>query len=365
MKIRRFVYFLSLAALCSGQIADSRLAEIKAKHDRGEKVTLEEQDLWSSSVERQNQENSAKRNADYARQNPARESTGLVPLPDLGKGLYKGEQGGLYPGGANVPPSAHLQAGLRLAREITPLDRDGRKSPEGLIVLLSIGMSNTTQESRSFRDIEKADKELNSKMLFVDGAEGAQTAKIIADPAARYWGTVDARLKAVEATAVQVQAVWLKEADAAPKEPFPAEVKKMQAELVNILHILHDKFPNLKIAYLSSRIYGGWAASPLNPEPHAYEEGFAVKWAIAEQIAGKPELNYDAAKGAVQSPWIAWGPYLWADGLQGRKDGKVTWKREDLGPDGTHPSMLGRVKVAHLLMDFLKKDQTSRSWFMK
>src|SRR5712691_10533648 len=136
MKIRRFVHLLSLAALCSGQIADNRPAESKARHDRGEKVTLEEQDLWSTSVERQNQENSAKRNADYARQHPARESTGLVPLPDLGKALYQGEQGGLYPGGASVAPTAHQQAGLRLAREITPLDRDGHPAPGGLILLL-------------------------------------------------------------------------------------------------------------------------------------------------------------------------------------------------------------------------------------
>jgi hypothetical protein len=61
---------------------------------------------------------------------------------------------------------------------------------------------------------------------------------------------------------------------------------------------------------------------------------------IADQIAGKPELNYDPAMGAVQSPWIVWGPYLWADGLKGRKDAQVVWKREDLGPDGTHPSLL-------------------------
>jgi len=46
----------------------------------------------------------------------------------------------------------------------------------------------------------------------------------------------------------------------------------------------------------------------LNPEPQAYEEGFPVKWLIGDQIAGKPELNYDPAKGAAQSPWIAWGP---------------------------------------------------------
>src|SRR3974390_2018454 len=36
---------------------------------------------------------------------PVRESTGLIPLPDLGKEKYKGEQGGLYPGGVNAPPA--------------------------------------------------------------------------------------------------------------------------------------------------------------------------------------------------------------------------------------------------------------------
>ncbi len=122
MKFRGYLCLLAVVSLGASEADEKKLAEIKARHDRGEKVT---------SVERQNQENSAKRNADYARQHPARESTGLVPLPDLGKELYQGEQGGLYPGGANVAPSAHRQAGLRLAREITPLDRDGRQSPAG------------------------------------------------------------------------------------------------------------------------------------------------------------------------------------------------------------------------------------------
>ncbi len=122
--------------------------------------------------------------------------------------------------------------------------------------------------------------------------------------------------------------------------------------------------PQPQIAYVSSRVYGGWAGSLLNPEPYAYEGGFATKWLIAGQIAGEPELNYDATKGAVRAPWIAWGPYLWADGLKARADG-VVWKREDLGPDGTHPSLLGREKVARLLMDFLKKDPTSRPRFVR
>ena len=90
-----------------------------------------------------------------------------------------------------------------------------------------------------------------------------------------------------------------------------------------------------------------------------------MKWTIAAQIAGDGELNYDPAHGAVRAPWIAWGPYLWADGLKGRQQDALVWAREDLGPDGTHPSNSGREKVGKLLLEFLKKDATARVWFLK
>jgi hypothetical protein len=172
---------------------------------------------------------------------------------------------------------------------------------------------------------------------------------------------VKTRLADENVTPAQVQAIWLKEANPQPKEPFPVEARKLAADTLTDIHNLHDKFPNLKLVYLSSRIYGGWAVSPLNPEPHAYEGGFAVKWLIADQIAGKPELNYDPAKGRVAAPWIAWGPYLWADGLKPRKDGLI-YMRDDLGPDGTHPAG-ARMKVGRLLINFLETDATSRPWF--
>jgi hypothetical protein len=346
-------------------IDDPHWQEIVAKHKRGEKITEAERDYYESKIEHRNQEESARRNADWAKAHPARESTGLIPLPDLGAGLYQGEQGGLYPGGVNQPPKAHLAAGLRLAAQIQPLDRDGHPSPDGRIAMCSIGMSNTTQESRSFLlKFFSVDRAVNPKLVFVDCAQGAQTASKIADPNLPYWNTVLARLRDADVTPRQVQVAWVKEANASPTQPFLEHTRMLERNMVDVLHNLQDKFPNLKIAYLSSRIYGGWAGSPLNPEPWAYEEGFSMKWLIADQISGKPELNYDPAKGAVRAPWIEWGPYLWADGLKGRKDGKVIWKREDLGPDGTHPSMSGREKVAALLMEFLKTDPTSRPWFL-
>ena len=250
-------------------------------------------------------------------------------------------------------------------RQIVPRNAQGRESEDGKIVLLSIGMSNTTMEFQVFVKRAAEDKTLNPRLVPVDGAQGGQGADVTAVPNARFWKVVDERLAAAHVTPAQVQAVWIKQAYFGPWRPFPGEPKKMQGLLVATLHNLHDRFQNLKIAYMSSRIYAGYAIAALNPEPHAYESAFAIKWIIKDQMAGNPELNCDPAKGAVRAPWVAWGPYLWADGVKGRKDGLV-YLRDDLTTtDRTHPSLSGREKVVKLLMDFFKNDPTSRPWFVQ
>lgn len=90
-----------------------------------------------------------------------------------------------------------------------------------------------------------------------------------------------------------------------------------------------------------------------------------MRWLIQEQISGKPDLNWDPAKGAVKSPLLLWGPYLWADGEKGRKLDDLVWKADDFGPDGTHPGTSGRRKVAEMLLHFLKSDPTSKGWFTR
>ena len=65
----------------------------------------------------------------------------------------------------------------------------------------------------------------------------------------------------------------------------------------------------------------------------------------------------------MRAPWIAWDPYLWADGIKGREDG-LQWFRDDLrANDHTHPSEQGCQKVAKLIDQFLKKDPTARLWY--
>ena len=176
---------------------------------------------------------------------------------------------------------------------------------------------------------------------------------------------LDQRLEKAGVAHQQVQAAWVKQALAQPAGlgDFPKHAEALKRHMVGLLNKLREKFPNLRIAYLSSRIYAGYATTALNPEPYAYESAFAVRWLIADQMKGEPALNFDPEKGTVKSPLLLWGPYLWADGKKGRKTDDLVWQPEDLGPDGTHPSESGRHKVAELLLGFMKTDPTAKLWF--
>lgn len=301
-----------------------------------------------------------------------KDAIGLTPLSDLAGGVkYKGVEGGLYGGGRNEPPPAQLKSALAEAGRIEPLDAQGKPSAEGRVVLLSIGMSNTTQEFSAFKRLTDADPEKSSRVVIVDGAQGSKDAAAwnpaSGATAAAVWAEVDRRLGVAGVTPRQVQAVWLKQALAGPGRvgEYPAHAEKLRKDMAAILCTAKARCPNLRLAYLSSRTYAGYAASQLNPEPFAYEGALAVRALIDAQVQGDPSLNSDPERGEVKAPVLLWGPYLWADGVKGRKAGDLVWKREDFGPDGTHPSGTGRRKVADLLLRFLKTDATARGWFLR
>jgi len=303
-----------------------------------------------------------------------RETTGQVPLTEMGEGLYKEQTGGLYGGGLNVPPEAHALAAEGQTALIQPLDANGVPSGTGTIVLISFGMSNTTQEFSTFKKLADADPNKSRRVMLVDCAQGGQAAREWAiaeeepteDNRRSPWIVMDQRLEKAGVTPVQVQAVWLKQAQKVPAGlgAFPAHAESLRDDVAVILRRLQARFPNLSVAYLSSRIYAGYATSALNPEPYAYESAFSVRWLIEAQIAGDPELNYDPLKGEVKAPLLLWGPYLWADGITPRQSDGLVWTREDLAKDGTHPSISGRDKVARMLLDFFKTDANTKRWFL-
>ncbi len=291
------------------------------------------------------------------------QTPGLVPLEDLGPGLYEEFQGGLYPGGLNTPPPAHLAAALQLGTQITPRNAAGAPDPNGFIGMIAVGMSNTTHEFGAFEYNQDANPNRNARVVIVDTAFGGQTASAIANPAAQYWTTMSQRLAAMGLSAAQVQVAWLKEANAQPPDDFPGHATTLRDNLESIANNLHDKFPNLRLCYLSSRIYGGYAApGSLNPEPQAYESGFSVKWLIEDQINGAANLDFGQGPGPVRAPLLVWGPYLWANGPTPRSDG-LTWLPAELEADMTHPGPAAEQKVAGLLASFFSTDPTAASWW--
>ena len=280
-------------------------------------------------------------------------SSDLTPLTDLGSTQYLGFAGGLYIDGKNEAPSVYVENGVALGALVQPLDRKGKPSRSGKIAMISIGMSNTSDEFLQF--IKLADAHKNSSLEIIDAALEGAAATRIAIPYDDYWIHVNRRLQCSEVSAPQVQVVWLKTALARDRRSFPENARLFQRTLYSIAEILGAKFPQLKLVYISSRTYGGYSGSDLSPEPAAYESGFGVKWFIEECI-NKSRIDRS-------TPWVSWGPYLWADGMTPRSDGLI-WRRSDFGRDGVHMSEQGALKVATMLLEFFQNDITSKSWFL-
>lgn len=292
------------------------------------------------------------------------ESTGLIPITQMKPGeLYKGQDGGLYGNCSNNPPADQEKRALDAAGKMTPLDASGNPAKDGSIVMISIGISNTTMEFSHFINAANQDPDKNPQLKLVDCAHGGRDAQMWADPNRKeLWDFVEQRLQSAGAADQQVQACWIKLCLAGPEKygDFPKSSDLLRDDIITVIGYLKARFPNLKLAYLSSRTYGGYCLRDSNPEPFAYEGAFAVRGVIQEQIKGNPKLTYD------RSPVVLWGPYLWADGVKGRAMDDLVYKREDyLASDGTHPTESGKRKITAMLLYFFKSDPTSRTWFCR
>jgi hypothetical protein len=311
---------------------------------------------------------------------PDSQSIGQTPLTEFDPGqtyayhfgpdgqAVRHLKGGLYFNGRNDPPRRLKEAATGAASRVKPLNAAGEPDPAGgLIGLLTLGMSNANQESGTFIELVARDPDVNPAIVVVNGAQGGKDATQWIDrnypPGNDTYAIVRDRLQAKGITPEQVQIVWMKHAVAAPAV-YPNHVGWLKRYLNEVQQILRTDFPNLRLIYVSSRIYAGYASTSLNPEPYAYESAFAVRDFLRDQ-----HINEWHLFGSNYRPWrphdpvALWGPYLWADGLVPRDDG-LTWECTDFNNDGTHPSGNGQRKVAQLLIDFFKTDPTSRGWFL-
>ncbi len=310
-------------------------------------------------------------------------SVGRIPINDLGQGLYLGQfQGGLYPNGSNDIPPAHAARGLQRAEAMSPLNTFGEVDPNGRIVMISIGMSNASQEfcaqsgtdpcaPWTFMGQAAAHPDVDrDTVAIVNGAIGGKPPSAWLDVSNNLtWGEVDDRLQGQGFSTRQVQVAWIKFANGGPSVSLPdpnADAHLLAESIAQIVRNAKLRYPNLTMVFLSSRIYAGYSITNTNPEPFAYESAFTMKWLIEAQIRQMATGAVDERLGNLDvdtiAPWMAWGPYLWADGLNPRDDGLV-WECDDFQSDGTHPDRPGEEKVGAALLEFMLESQFTQSWF--
>jgi hypothetical protein len=240
--------FTALAA-DDGRIDWEKARELLRRQRQGQSLTDEEK----AYLERARQERAAGRPGRARLQGEERpqrtqalrgkDTTGMIPLTELVDGEYKVQKGGLYGNGKNTPPASHQAAAQKVLAEIRLLNADGKPSRNGKIVLLSLGMSNTTQEFSQFKKMADADPNKSSSVVIVDCAQGGQAAAQWAYPD-KYkrtdratgrqrpspWAVMDERIKNAGVTAGQVQLVWIKQAEMGPANlgEFPKHARVLQ-----------------------------------------------------------------------------------------------------------------------------------------
>lgn len=255
---------------------------------------------------------------------------------------------GLYPGGSNVPSGSHLAYGLIRANAIRPLVSASLPSSAPAIGFVAVGMSNANQEWGRFSWLAAYGAKHNARVVLVDAAQGGIDATEMDEPGEPYWNFFDQRVAAAGLGLDQVQVVWLKQSIQGGAGVFPTGAATLQQSLAGIVDVLQARCPNLQMILLSSRIWG-------ISEPWNFETAFAVKGLITSQV--------DAIVSGTESrPWLVWGPYLWADGLNPRSDGLFWDPALHLETDLTHPSAGGEQQVADRLDAYLVAQDPLARW---
>ena len=175
------------------------------------------------------------------------------------------------------------------------------------------------------------------------------------------------QLQAAGVTKAQVQVVLYKNGHKFPSQSLAAatvcsatstiDACTLERDIVTTARYIKSKYVNVQQMFLHSRIYGGYAPpASLNPEPFAYESGFAVKWLIEAQVIQNRTGLLDPTAGDVgysAVPWMAWGPYFWASGTTPRSSDKLTWVAADYRTsDMTHPGPKAIIKISRMLGNF-------------
>jgi len=291
--------------------------------------------------------------------------TDLVPLNALATGTYRGFTGGLYAGGRNEPNGAHAEALRKMSALIRPLNKEGRPDPAGKIVVVGIGASVCRQIFETLEELGPTVEGKRPEVVFVNCAKGGHDVNKISDPNRQYWESVQAAVQKAGLSPAQVQVAWYQSDDLLDtRDDFPGRPQRLRDAIARNMREAKEHLPNLRICYHSARHTTAFmpdtAARKKHGEPRPYHVGWAVKWLIEEQTAGKADLRFEGENAT--APLITWATYFWTDGDKPRPDG-YRWATTDVVKDGIHLSAAGRTRVARELVHFWGTDTFARTWF--
>jgi hypothetical protein len=180
-------------------------------------------------------------------------------------------------------------------------------------VLLSIGMSNTTQ---LFSKLDPA----VTRLTLVDGAQGGCVARKFAQATHTCWSGVTSALSAKGKTASDVSVVWIMAVNPArTSQSVSSYVSGLSKDLNNVVKNVRTKYGTDTLILMSGLHHEVYAPkSSIQPEPHAWESSNIVNSIVA--------ANSD----------VDWGPYLWNPAPQARADGMNITCAMASGTGGVH-----------------------------
>lgn len=298
----------------------------------------------------------------------------LKSLIDLQFGTYLGFQGGLYPDGYNTMPYPHFAAGMNISRQVLPLDTLGNLDLlDGKAGLICLGASTAGNAFNHFKSVAEADPMVNPCLRFVNAALGAKGLEIMLDTVVNSWYWDDNVMVDIEDANIsryQVQVIWIMVTSRVDTLMlWPYQPRQVADKFEALMPILLAKFPNLKQVYASGFGYGGYADPTkefydMIVEPASYWNNWSIKFLVERQIDGDPDLKYTSPDR--KSPWIGWGPHIWADGIRKNVvDGLYWYCAVDYKPDGGgyHLSNEGKDKAGELIYNFFKNSTVAADWF--
>lgn len=284
-----------------------------------------------------------------------------IPIIDLKNGTYRGNRGGLYPEGRNIPTGIYAKDLLKASRNTFPLDTFGNPGANGRIVFISLGGSTCGHNMIQLKKQTVGNPLTNPKLNLLNCANGYGSGSLnsMMNPKDPYWSHVTQILKGGGSSYRQVQVIYLETDDSTRYINWPGRAMLVRNELEASLRVFRQKFVNLKIVYVLGRTRTFGPQALWNREPSPYHFGWACKWVIEDQINGVPGTEYKGKKAV--APMITWGWYQWADSTPRKTDGFV-WKLTDT-KDGLHATPESQVKLATNFQNFLLTDNYAKNWY--